>query len=200
MSEQATEITLQDVSDRLAEVFERVRSLDDRLAQVEDRLMLVSDVDKYRRLQALLKAGEFKAADLETTQVILDTLAKQRDTLTPDDMSRFPCTVLQVIDRLWKTYSQGRFGFSVQLGLYLQLGGTIDTLRAQDVNSIQKFGERVGWRCDGKWQSESYDDWDFSLAAPEGCFPAAWWRSPYGLKMATYCFMRLLECQIPTSG
>jgi hypothetical protein len=184
------------ISHQLAEALQQIQSLSERLAQVEDQLILISDLDKYAPLQRFLKAGDFKAADRETTAVILATVSKQRDTLTPDDMSRFPCTVLQVIDRLWKTYSGGRFGFSVQLSLYLELGGSIDSLRAQDVPLIHQFCDRVGWFEQGVSRAKDYEQWDFSLAAPKGAYPAAWWKSPYGLKMATYCFMRLLECQI----
>lgn len=190
----SSDITL--LSQQLTEAQQQIQTLSERLTQVEDQLILISDVDKYAPLQRFLKAGDFKAADRETTAVILSTIAKQRDTLTPDDMSRFPCTVLQVIDRLWKTYSDGRFGFSVQLSIYLELGGSIDSLRAQDVPLIHQFCDRVGWFANGVSRASDYEQWDFSLTAPRGAYPAAWWKSPYGLKMATYCFMRLLECRI----
>ncbi|MFN9318845.1 MAG: GUN4 domain-containing protein, partial [Microcystis sp.] len=26
--------------------------------------------------------------------------------------------------------------------------------------------------------------------------PALWWKSPYGLKMVTFCFTRLIECDL----
>jgi hypothetical protein len=188
-----SELTLEE---RLALALQQIQTLSERLAIVEERLLLVSDVDKYQTLQNYLKQGDFKAADLETSEVILSTVAKTRENLTPEDMMKFPCDVLQVIDRLWRTYSDGRFGLSVQLSFYLEGGGTIDTLRAQDVPLIQQFGDRVGWRQNGQWRSADYDNWDFSLTAAPGCFPAIWWKSPYGLKMVTYCFMRLLACEI----
>ena len=43
---------------------------------------------------------------------------------------------------------------------------------------------------------KKYNDWDFSLAAPSGCFPAHWWKSPYGLKMVTFFFARLITCDL----
>jgi hypothetical protein len=196
MSDPSSPLDLTLISQQLTEAHQQIQTLSERLTLVEDQLILISDVDKYSPLQRFLKAGDFKAADRETTAVILATASKQRDTLTPDDMSKFPCTVLQVIDRLWKTYSQGRFGFSVQLSIYLEIGGSIDTLRAQDVPLINQFCDRVGWYDKGVSRANNYEQWDFSLAAHLGAYPAAWWKSPYGLKMATYCFMRLLECQI----
>ena len=48
-----------------------------------------------------------------------------REALTPDAVKVFPCSVLQVIDRLWTTYTGGRFGFSVQLRLYQEVGGDV---------------------------------------------------------------------------
>ena len=175
-------------------------TLEDRVAKLEQRLdtmqLLLSDFYRYGKLQNSLLAGDFKAADEETVKIILEVSGQDRDTLTPDIIQKFPCDILRVIDRLWDTYSQGRFGFSTQLRIYQKLGGNINTLRAQDNSFLFKFGDQVGWRVNGQWQSETYDQWDFSLAAPEGCFPAAWWNSPYGAKMVNYCFTRLLTCDL----
>ena len=193
MSEQSPELEL---NTQLSQILSQLKSLSDRVAFIEDKLKLISDIDRYGKLQELLAAGKFKEADEETTNVILETVAKHRDTLTPNDMEKFPCNVLQVIDRLWRSYSQDRFGFSVQLAIYQEAGGNTDTLRAQKADIVQKFGDRVGWRINGEWQGDSYEQWNFSLSAPVGCFPAMWWWSPYGLKMATYCFLRLLACQL----
>jgi hypothetical protein len=185
-----------ELNPQLTEILTEMKSLSKRLSQIEDKLLLVTDLDRYGKLQNLLTQGKLKEADAETTKVILEVVAKQRDNLTPEDMLKFPCNVLQVIDRIWKTYSQNRFGFSVQLQIYLDVGGNIDTLRAQNVEILEKFGDQVGWRQDNQWQGNTYEQWDFSLNAPVGSFPAMWWKSPYGLKMATYCFMRLLECEL----
>lgn len=193
MSEQSPEL---DINTQLSQILSQLKSLSERVARIEEQLKLVSDIDRYGKLQELLAAGKFKEADEETTNVILTTVAKSRDTLTPNEMEKFPCNVLQVIDRLWRTYSQNRFGFSVQLAIYQEVGGNSDTLRAQKADIVQKFGDRVGWRINGEWQGDNYEQWNFSLSAPAGCFPAMWWKSPYGLKMVTYCFLRLLACQL----
>lgn len=193
MSEPLTEI---DNTSQLSEILDQLQALTQRVAYLEEKLKLVSDIDRYSKLQELLMAGKFKEADTETTNVILEAANKTRDTLTPNDMANFPCNTLQVIDRLWRDYSQNRFGFSIQLGIYQEVGGNIDTLRTQDTQIIQQYADRVGWRKEGQWQGDNYDNWDFSLSAPVGCFPGAWWKSPYGLKMATFCFMRLLSCNL----
>lgn len=193
MSEPLTDT---DLSQQLGDILQQLSTLTERVTHLETKLDLVTDINRYGKLQELLASQDFKAADQETTRVILETLAKTRDTITPNDMTIFPCSVLQVIDQLWRKYSHERFGFSVQLGVYQREGGSLNTLRTQDVKIIQKFGDCVGWRKEGEWQGDHYDEWEFSLAAPVGCFPAAWWKSPYGLKMATFCFMRLLECNL----
>jgi hypothetical protein len=181
---------------RLAEILARLQTLTERVNQLEARQMLVPDIDRYGKLQQFLMSGNFRSADEETARVILESAGKTRDTMTPEDLMHFPCNVLRVIDRLWKTYSDGRFGFSKQLELYESVGGNINTLRANDPETIRKFGDLVGWRKENQWRIDDYETRDFSLAAPEGAFPAIWWNSPYGLKMATFCFTRLLECDL----
>ena len=180
----------------LSEVLTELQLLKDKVANLEEKLKLVSDIDRYSQLQEFLKAGNFKEADRETTKVILDAVNRSRDDLTPDDMKKLPCNILQVIDRLWRDYSSDRFGYSVQLRIYYEVGGNIDTLRSQNMDVLGKYGDCVGWRKEGQWQGGQYDNFDFTLSAPEGCFPAIWWKSPYGFKMANYCFTRLIECEL----
>lgn len=185
-----------DINSQLAAILTELSYQSKRVAAIEEKLKLIPDLQRYGKLQELLAAGQFREADMETSNVILEAAVKNRDTFTPEDMQKFSCNILQVVDRLWRDYSQERFGFSVQLQLYQEVGGSADTLRAQSVDFLEKLGNRNGWRVDGKWQGDSYEQWDFSLAAPVGCFPAIWWKSPYGLKMANFCFLRLLECKL----
>lgn len=181
---------------QLTEILSQLQFLTEKVTNLEEKLKLVADIDRYGTLQELLKAKKFKEADQETTKVILNAVNRTRDDLTPNDMTKLPCNILQVIDRVWRDYSGDRFGFSVQLRLYQEVGGSLDTLRSQDVNILEKYGDRVGWRKNGQWQGNNYDNWDFSLAAPVGAFPAIWWKSPYGFKMVTFCLIRLIDCEI----
>jgi hypothetical protein len=182
---------------QLSEILSQLSVLSERVTYLEDKLMLVADTHRYVKLQGFLREGNFKDADRETTNIILDISGcDSRDSLSPEDIQKFPCHALTVIDKLWVNYSQQRFGFSIQLGLYRGLGGSIETLRTQDTPILKSFAEKVGWYTDDKLQFDHYDNWDFSLAAPVGCFPAAWWKSPYGLKMVTYFFTRLIKCDL----
>lgn len=172
----------------------QVKELSSRLEELQ---LLLPDVYRYERLQKLLKQGDFRSADEETTRIMLEVTGEERDSLTPDDVAKYPCNALKVIDRLWQRYSEGKFGFSMQLKTYQQVGGTIDTLRTQDVRILVEFADLVGWLDEKKQpRFEEYDNWDFSLDAPEGCFPAHWWKSPYGLKMVTFFFSRLIACDL----
>lgn len=186
-----------DSPNQTTEIAEQLRSILERLGHIEDKLMLVADIDRYGKLQEFLIAGQIKEADAETANIILSVANRDRETFTPNDMLEFPCNVLLVIDRLWKTYSKDRFGLSVQLGIYQSIGGTTETLMAQDINVLRNFGDEVGWRKDGEWLSdETYDQYDFGFDEPVGFFPAIWWNSPYGAKMVCFCFTRLLSCNI----
>ncbi len=185
-----------EINQQLTLLSEQVITLTHRLDKLEEKLLLIPDLDRYGKLQDFLSRGLFKDADLETTQIILDTVAMKRDELNPEQLVAFPCTVLTVIDRLWRMYSQDRFGFGLQLEIYQHCGGDLDSLRTQDRKIMGRFAQEVGWVVEGELQFPHYDEWDFSANAPKGCFPAIWWRSPYGLKMVTFFFMRLLECGI----
>ena len=98
----------------------------------------------YTQLLDLLKAGQWKDADNETSLVMLKVLGrKDGERITKDELLNFPCTDLRTIDKLWVKYSNGRFGFSVQKKIYLEVGGKPD--RKYDVDAWNQFGDRVGW-------------------------------------------------------
>jgi len=168
----------------------------ERVNNLEDKLELITDIDRYLKLRYLLANGEFKAADQETTKVMLDITGAERETLTPENIKSFPCNALRIIDRIWLKHSNQNFGFSVQLKIYQSVGGNINTLMTQDTKVLKSFAEKVGWFENNKNRFDQYDNWDFSLNAPAGSFPAIWWKSPYGLKMVTFFFSRLLTCKI----
>lgn len=174
-------------------------SLDEKIAKLEQKLeetlMLLTDVYRFGKLRELLATRKWNEADKETTRVMLEVAEKSsKDVLSPDDLKNFPPNALRVIDNLWRTYSQDRFGFSLQLQAYQELGGTLDTLRAGDVEMLQKLGERVGWRVNNQWIKE--EDIDFTKDLSKGFLPGNWWTSPYGAKMANFFLTRLLLCNL----
>jgi hypothetical protein len=173
-----------------------ISALSQRVTQLEAKLdrviVLLSDIYRYGKLRDYLVAGQFREADEETTRVMLEVAGhRSQDTVTPDDAMQFPCSVIQLIDHLWLKHSQGRFGFSVQKRIYTELGGTDDISRI-DMNVLHATGDRLGVRANGEWLE--YDQLNFTLEAPEGCFPAGWWDSPYGAKMSVYFAARIIAC------
>ena len=172
---------------------ERVSRLEKRL---EDALITIADTHRYGKLRDLLEAGKWKEADLETTKVMIEIAGQINiEDITPDKIETFPCNAIMVIEQLWQKYSNKRFGFSVQLRLYQSLGGNIDAIRAQKNEFLQRTGEKIGWhKKEGK--RIEYDDFDFSLNAPEGGLPGNWWFSPYGAKMNNLFLARLMTCEV----
>jgi GUN4-like len=171
------------------------QGITERIARLEDALTLVTDVERYQPLQRLLKTGKLREADEETVRVILQEAGTpDREDLTPDAVRQFPCTVLRVVDRLWTTYTGGRFGFSVQLQVYQAVGGTLESALIQDTATLNRLGEQVGWRQNDQWKT--IDQARHDLTDPVGCYPVVWWDSPYGAKMVNYFLSRLFTCEL----
>ncbi|MBR8837482.1 MAG: GUN4 domain-containing protein [Stigonema ocellatum SAG 48.90 = DSM 106950] len=118
---------------------------------VPDNLSSDVGVD-YTRLRNLLSSGNWKDADYETSLVMLEVVGRESgEWIEPKELLNFPCTDLRTIDRLWVKYSNGRFGFSVQKKIYLEVGGVPDGRFCEE--AWDKFGDRVGWRVRGSWIS-----------------------------------------------
>lgn len=83
-------------------------------------------------------------------------------------IENFPKTDLRIIDQLWVESSNGRFGFSVQKKIYIEVGGIANGKYDEDV--WDKFRHRVGWKVNGT--SIDYSGVIFSTTAPVGHLPA----------------------------
>ena len=174
---------------------DRLTDLPEQVERLEEKLLRVSNIYRYERLQTLLKEGRWLEADKETSRLIL-AIAGETDIerLRPNEIQQLSCSELQVIDRLWLTYSDNRFGFSVQAKIYQELGGSIETTIEQNAQITEGWGDRLEWRKDGSWRKCS--DLEYSPKAPDGGLPAQWWNSPYGSKMTNYFLARLLSCEL----
>ncbi|MFO5527686.1 MAG: GUN4 domain-containing protein, partial [Cuspidothrix sp.] len=122
----------------------------------------------FQNLETLLKAGKWRDADLETWNLMLKlTKREQERWLRVEDVKNFPRRELRKMDQLWVKYSNGKFGFSVQKQIWLELGGKLDG--EYDLDTFTKLGDRVGWRKNGEWLSDSY--YTFSTNALSGHLP-----------------------------
>jgi hypothetical protein len=127
---------------------------------------------QYRPLAYFLSTGKWQRADQETSELMLK-LAKKKDRgyLDADDIKQFPGTDLRLIDFLWVTYSDGKFGFSVQKQLWIEVGGKLDfgKNRKAAIAAFEKMSDRNGWRQNGNYISIS--EVTFDTSAPKGHLP-----------------------------
>lgn len=120
----------------------------------------------YQPLQDALAAGDFELAEETTTLLMLRAAGRESEGwLLPEDINNFPCEDLNIIDQLWITNSNGKFGFSVQQQIYKGLGGTTEF----DPAIWEQFVEQVGWQQNGNWVLHFLTT--FSLDAPSGHLP-----------------------------
>ncbi|BAZ22892.1 GUN4 domain-containing protein [Kalymmatonema gypsitolerans NIES-4073] len=141
-------------------------------AEQEEALDLSSQkgID-YTKLRNLLKAGQWKEADYETYLMMLQAVGRKKDDwIRSEELLNFPCTDLRTIDRLWVKYSNGRFGFSVQKQIYLEVGGVPDSKYYEE--AWKKFGDAIGWRVKESWINRSQVR--FNTTAPRGHLPSEW--------------------------
>ncbi len=130
--------------------------------------------DRYRPLEQMLAAGDWKAADEETLRVMLEVAGRQEEGwLERENIQQFPCEDLWAIDKLWVRHSNGKFGFSVQKQVYMACGAQLDG--GYPGKAIwEKFGDKVGWRVGDTW-IDDYGDITFAASAPRGHLPLDPW-------------------------
>ncbi|MBD2310520.1 GUN4 domain-containing protein [Desertifilum sp. FACHB-1129] len=114
----------------------------------------------YTRLRELLAQGQWQAADEETSDLMLQIQDREQEgRLTEEDVRKFPCRDLRIIDRLWIEQSQGHFGFSLQNRIWRKVN-----------KDYQEFGNQVGWCVGNSWLP--YTKLTFTLTAPQGHLPS----------------------------
>jgi hypothetical protein len=116
----------------------------------------------YGPLQGHLLRQEFEAADRLTSthlRQLAGPAAEQRGYVYFSEVAPMPALDLESLDRLWLTYSLGRFGFSVQGQILRRCQGRWDTL-----------WPLLGWKENGVW-TRYPSAFTWSLEAPEGHMP-----------------------------
>lgn len=148
---------------------------DDEISELGDLMVDEDDlnserfgVNYYVKLRDLLKAGNWKEADQETVDRMLEVIDKVHWlTVKVKDLQKFPCQDLRNINRLWVKYSDGRFGFNIQKKIW------------QDCDSPTTYNEDceiffalVGWTGNLEDSEDSnYLDGKLSHSAPSGYLP-----------------------------
>jgi len=128
----------------------------------------------YQPLATYLNNGQWREADEETARLILQIVGKEADqVLYEDEIITLPCDELLTIDQLWKEYSNGHFGFSIQLQIMLKYG---ELPERYDWDDYVIFAEELGWhQKDGTTRGHwlNYDEISFNLDSPIGHLPLA---------------------------
>jgi hypothetical protein len=119
----------------------------------------------YSRLRDLLVGEKWREADLETHKMIAQVINRHDSSYTASDLLQFSSIDLITIDKLWKTYSRGKFGFSVQKQIYKRIGAQLDG-RYPGNEVWKKFLKAVGWGY-----AQSLESIKFDISAPEGHLP-----------------------------
>jgi GUN4-like/ARM-like repeat domain, GUN4-N terminal len=117
---------------------------------------------EYQDLFQLLVDRDWQAADKLTNLKLCELagpVALQRQWLYFTDMSTLPSLDLQTINRLWWTYSEGLFGFTVQRELWLSVGKNWD-----------KLWPKIGWKDGINW-TRYPGSFTWNLTAPRGHLP-----------------------------
>ncbi|MEG4815091.1 GUN4 domain-containing protein [Microcoleus sp. K5-D4] len=134
---------------------------------------------KYSKLESLLEAKEWRKADEETENLILQILGKDPTNtlfsykfLSDFDIERLPIKDLDYMDKLWIQHSKGLFGFSVQKQIWESIvGNKPNNNISSGYNEFEaKFAEKVGWYVKDDWIY--YSDIKYSLRkSPRGHLP-----------------------------
>jgi serine/threonine protein kinase len=164
---------------------------------VQQNLQKLTVTDRpmsYQKLSQLLAARHWKEADLETTKILLQVSGRTEAAwMRAEDFKKFPCEDLCMLDRIWVSYSDGRFGYSIQKQVWESIQGKVDI----DYTIWCRFGDRLGWRRNGNWLN--YSDLTFDQnTAPPGHLPAG---GVDGIVLGKWDLVgsalasRLVECQ-----
>lgn len=95
----------------------------------------------YSTLSELMAAGQWQQADRETDRILLRLSQRQQEEfLDLASIRSLPCIDLQTLDQLWTRFSDGQFGFGVQMTIWA---------RSNEIFTL--FADRVGWRENNRY-------------------------------------------------
>jgi hypothetical protein len=116
----------------------------------------------YQLLQHLLAQQDYQAADSLTRQKLCEIAGEAaiaRKWVYFTEVEQFPQSDLQTIDTLWRVYSEGKFGFSVQRQLWLSVG-----------KDFAKLWPKINWKNGNNW-TKYPNEFTWDLSAPPGHLP-----------------------------
>jgi len=132
----------------------------------------------YQPLQELLINQQFQEADKITNEYLCELVAIQtkneKKWLYFTDIQFLPVEDLFTLDLLWKIYSKGKFGFSIQKDIWMKSNKKWD-----------KLWEKISWTNNGKMKRYP-EEFEWTLTAPKGHLPLS--NQLRGTKTLLYLF------------
>lgn len=142
----------------------------------------------YRNLKKILSEQKWREAEIETAKLLCLAVTNNEKRLniiseshtgytwlSCEHILNLPSRDLNTINNLWLTYSNRKFGFTVQKEIYQGLGGT----KEFNGEIRDKFGMSVGWRIknqDGNYFWRNSDDCHYYIdTALRGHLPSCLW-------------------------
>ncbi|MGQ4648665.1 CHAT domain-containing protein [Lyngbya aestuarii] len=122
-------------------------ALEIELIEVSSEL---SGAHLFRQLEVYLQQEKWREADEETAWIFYLVMIIREYKDWWELFKKFPSQTLNEIDRLWVSYSEGHFGFSVQKCIWKSLGGNSE----RDDETWKTFKKQVGWDVQGKWRED----------------------------------------------
>ncbi|MCT7968242.1 GUN4 domain-containing protein [Laspinema sp. D1] len=121
---------------------------------------------KYCPMIDALRQKQWVEADWKTLEVLEPYREDTRSATASLLISEIPCFELHEIDRLWRKYSNNRFGFSIQTPLLKASGNNPEELNGEN---YAQFEKKVGWSS-LPYRENDYNGVD-PLTIPLGHFP-----------------------------
>lgn len=133
-----------------------------RFKSPEPQHKIMVDGLDYTPLQQYLSQGQWLDADQLTHELMGLAIGQtHRHYFKRQDILDLPCADMAMLNRLWQTYSKGRFGFMVQLQLFVAM--------EEDYGA---FCRQVGWPVH---RSANHGYLNPKLTATPGHFPSRRW-------------------------
>ncbi|NEO86372.1 MAG: hypothetical protein F6J87_19260 [Spirulina sp. SIO3F2] len=142
-----------------------------------------ADID-YQPLVDALKEQNWQWANRLTRQLILGIANRHGTWLSPQDIKDLPIDDLEIMDRLWRAYSNCRFGFTIQRAIWRDSMKYARGYRSGMIReaTAKEFGLRVGWKVSSECRREDdrNEDWVFDglsiddASAPVGHLPTTY--------------------------
>lgn len=163
----------------------------------------------YLKLLESLEEEDWRRADIETTHIM--SIAQDGNDaisyLSHEKLNNIPCEQLQLLDDIWRFYSNEKWGFSAQVKKYKKCGCPESDewhwpykntwFASADDTRGWNFCRSVGWADPGSKKLKDYFELESDpTLAPSGQYPYDPIRSVWGnWSFAWYLLKRLKECE-----